>query len=110
MSFFQGTLQEGIATAVQQLKSVVCFVTGESGLFDVIPHRHGMEVRAKADNFADNGTESTQWENEYLADDAVAPLVQSEAVALRLEAGSQEEGFLAQLYPIPKKPTIVIIK
>jgi chemotaxis protein histidine kinase CheA len=31
-------------------------------------------------------------------------------VSLRLEAGSQEEGFLAQLYPIPKKPTVVVIK
>jgi len=30
MSFFQGTLQEGIATAVQQSKSVLCFVTGNS--------------------------------------------------------------------------------
>jgi hypothetical protein len=37
-------------------------------------------------------------------------LLQSQAVTLRLEAGSQEEGFLAQLYPLPKKPTIVIIR
>lgn len=85
MSFFRGTLQEGIATAVQQAKSVVCFVT-------------------------DSEAESTLWENEFLVDDAVAPLLHSDAVVLRLEAGSQEEGFLAQLYPIPKKPTLVIIK
>jgi hypothetical protein len=29
MTFFQGSLQEGIAAALQQAKSVVCFVTGE---------------------------------------------------------------------------------
>ncbi|KAK0729731.1 ubiquitin-related domain-containing protein [Lasiosphaeris hirsuta] len=85
MSFFQGTLQEGIATAVQQAKSVVCFVT-------------------------DNEAESMLWEGDFLVDDAVAPLLQSDAVVLRLAAGSQEEGFLTQLYPIPKKPTLVIIK
>lgn len=28
--FFSGTLQEGIATAIQNDKSVVCFVTGTS--------------------------------------------------------------------------------
>ncbi|KAK0656467.1 hypothetical protein B0T16DRAFT_425035 [Cercophora newfieldiana] len=85
MSFFQGTLQEGIATAVQQSKSVLCFVT-------------------------DGETESKQWEDDFLTDANIASLLESEAVALRLEAGSQEEGFLTQLYPIPKKPTIVIIK
>ncbi|KAK1758533.1 UBX domain-containing protein 4 [Echria macrotheca] len=85
MSFFQGTLQQGIGAAVQQGKSVLCFVT-------------------------DNATESKTWEEEYLVDDSVAPLIESQAVSLRLEAGSQEEGFLTQLYPIPKKPTIVIIK
>jgi hypothetical protein len=37
-------------------------------------------------------------------------LLQAQTVSLKLEAGSQEEGFLAQLYPIPKKPTVVIIK
>ncbi|KAK0633611.1 hypothetical protein B0T14DRAFT_507369 [Immersiella caudata] len=85
MSFFQGTLQEGIAAAVQQSRSVVCFVT-------------------------DGETESAQWENEFIANETITPLLQSEAITLRLEAGSQEEGFLTQLYPIPKKPTIVVIK
>ncbi|KAK5654365.1 hypothetical protein OQA88_7274 [Cercophora sp. LCS_1] len=81
MSFFQGTLQQGIATAVQETKSVVY-----------------------------NESESKRWEDEYLTDENVAPLLQSGAVTLRLEAGSQEEGFLAQLYPLPKKPTVVVIK
>ncbi|KAK1826708.1 UBX domain-containing protein 4 [Podospora conica] len=85
MSFFQGNLQEGIATAVQQSKSVVCFVT-------------------------DNEAESVKWQDEYLTDDTVAPILESDAVVLRLESGSQEEGFLAQLYPLPKKPTVVVIK
>ncbi|KAM7183440.1 UBX domain containing protein [Rhypophila sp. PSN 637] len=83
--FFQGTLQEGITAALQQSKSVVCFVT-------------------------DSGTESQQWEEDFLSNSEASSLFGSQAVLLRLEAGSQEEGFLAQLYPIPKKPTIVIIK
>ncbi|KAK4208695.1 UBX domain-containing protein 4 [Rhypophila decipiens] len=83
--FFQGTLQEGITAALQQSKSVVCFVT-------------------------DSGTESQQWEEDFLPNSEASSLIGSQAVLLRLEAGSQEEGFLAQLYPIPKKPTIVIIK
>ncbi|KAL1837064.1 hypothetical protein VTJ49DRAFT_4316 [Mycothermus thermophilus] len=85
MAFFQGTLQEGISSALQQAKSVVCFVT-------------------------DNEDESKQWENEYFAEEEIRSLLQTQAVSLRLEAGSQEEGFLAQLYPIPKKPTVVVIK
>lgn len=85
MAFFQGTLHEGIAAAVQQSKAVVCFVT-------------------------DGETESKQWEDEFLADQDVVPLLQSAAVTLRMQAGSQEEGYLTQLYPIPKKPTVVVIK
>jgi hypothetical protein len=30
--FFEGSLQEGIAAAIQQGKSVVCFVTGTAAL------------------------------------------------------------------------------
>jgi hypothetical protein len=37
-------------------------------------------------------------------------MLESNAVSLRLEAGSQEEGFLTQLYPVPRKPTVVIIR
>ncbi|AEO54833.1 hypothetical protein MYCTH_2297891 [Thermothelomyces thermophilus ATCC 42464] len=85
MSFFQGTLQEGIAAALQQAKAVVCFVT-------------------------DGETESRQWEDEFFTDGEVLPLLQATSVSLRLVAGSQEEGFLAQLYPIPKKPTVVVIR
>jgi len=31
-------------------------------------------------------------------------------VALRLEAGSEEAGYLAQIFPLPQTPTIVIMK
>lgn len=76
---------------------------------------------------ADNNDESNTWEHDYLARDdvrvpcpfktrhvltkaQVSPLLASEAVTLRIEASSQEEGFLTQLYPIPKRPTLIVIK
>lgn len=83
--FFTGTLQEGISTAVQQGKLVVCFVT-------------------------DNNEESQQWENEFLKEDAVASALAMEGVTLRLEAGSPEAAYLAAIFPLPKTPTLVIIK
>lgn len=83
--FFTGTLQEGISKALQESKLVVCFVTDEE-------------------------EESRTWENEFLADEAVAPLVEKDAVSLRLSAGSQEAGYLAAIFPLPKNPTLVIIK
>lgn len=83
--FFTGTLQEGIAAAIQQTKSLVCFV-------------------------ADDNTESQQWETEFLNDEAISPLIESSAVVLKLVAGSTEEGYLAQLFPVPKKPTVVVMK
>lgn len=83
--FFTGTLQEGISKALQEAKLVVCFVTDEE-------------------------EESSTWENVFLADEAVAPLVEKDAVSLRLKAGSQEAGYLAAIFPLPKNPTLVIIK
>lgn len=83
--FFTGTLQEGISKALQETKLVVCFVT-------------------------DNEEESKTWEDEYLKDDAIAPSLDKDAVLLRLEAGSQEAGYLAALVPLPKNPTLVVIK
>lgn len=85
MVFFTGTLQEGISTALQQSKLVVCFVT-------------------------DNQEESKTWETEYLTDQAIASSLESGAVVLRLEAGSEEAGYLAAIFPLPKNPTLVIIK
>lgn len=83
--FFTGTLQEGISKALQETKLVVCFVT-------------------------DNEDESKTWEDEYLKDDTIAPSLDRDAVLLRLEAGSQEAGYLAALVPLPKNPTLVVIK
>ncbi|CCC09290.1 unnamed protein product [Sordaria macrospora k-hell] len=83
--FFTGTLQEGIAAAIQQTKSVVCFVT-------------------------DDNTESQQWETDFFTDQAISPLIESSAVVLKLIAGSTEEGYLAQLFPVPNKPTVVVLR
>ncbi|KAK2764771.1 ubx domain-containing protein [Colletotrichum kahawae] len=83
--FFTGSLQEGIASALQQSKCVFCFVTDEQ-------------------------EESQRWETEYLTEESVAPLLQDEAVALRLKQGSEEAGFLAAIFPLPNTPTVVVIK
>ncbi|KAI1736311.1 hypothetical protein F4680DRAFT_469230 [Xylaria scruposa] len=83
--FFEGTLQDGISTALQQSKQVVCFVT-------------------------DDGSESQQWENEFLVDDSIRPSLESQSVILKLTAGSEEAGYLEALFPVPKKPTVVIIQ
>ncbi|KAI0869705.1 hypothetical protein GGS24DRAFT_511665 [Hypoxylon argillaceum] len=83
--FFEGSLQDGISTALQQSKKVVCFVT-------------------------DGGTESEQWENEFLTDDSIRSDLESQSVILRLSAGSEEAGYLEALFPVPKKPTIVVIQ
>lgn len=85
MVFFNGTLQEGITTALQQSKLVVCFVT-------------------------DDQEESKTWETDFLTDEGIAPALEKDAVVLRLEAGSQEAGYLAAIFPLPKNPTLVIIK
>ncbi|EFQ29524.1 UBX domain-containing protein [Colletotrichum graminicola] len=83
--FFTGSLQEGIATALQHNKCVFCFVTDEEA-------------------------ESQAWETEYLTEGAIAALLQDGAVALRLKKDSEEAGYLAAIFPLPKTPTVVIIK
>lgn len=83
--FFTGTLQEAISTALQQSKLVACFVT-------------------------DDQEESKTWETEYLADERIAPSLEKEAVVLRLTAESEEAGYLAAIFPLPKIPTLVVIK
>ncbi|KAL0937946.1 UBX domain-containing protein [Colletotrichum truncatum] len=83
--FFTGSLQEGIASALQQNKCVFCFVTDEQD-------------------------ESQRWETEYLTEDSIVTLLNDEAVALRLKQGSEEAGFLAAIFPLPNTPTVVIIK
>ncbi|KAG6182593.1 hypothetical protein E4U27_001720 [Claviceps purpurea] len=83
--FYEGSLQEGISTAVGQQKLVFCFVTNEN-------------------------EESQRWENEFLQDGSLQDVIAKRAVALRLIAGSEEAGYLAQIFPLPQTPTIVIMK
>lgn len=40
----------------------------------------------------------------------LTPLLPAKAVLLRLEAGSEEANYLAAICPIPKVPTLVVIK
>ncbi|CAG8936181.1 unnamed protein product [Penicillium salamii] len=84
-SFYQGSLQEGIATAVTEAKAVTCFVRDDEEL-------------------------SSTWEDTYFGDNEVAQALNAKAVVLRLTAGSQEAGFLASFCPISKFPTVVLIK
>ncbi|KAK7985065.1 hypothetical protein PG996_005695 [Apiospora saccharicola] len=83
--FFSGTLQEGISKALEQTKNVVCFVTDEV-------------------------EESQQWEEEFLAETTVQSALEDYAVALRLKAGSEEAGYLEALFPVPRKPTLIVIQ
>jgi hypothetical protein len=73
--FYSGSLQEGISTAVGQQKLVFCFVT-------------------------DGNEESQTWENDFLKDEGLAELIENHAVALRLGAGTEEAGYLAQVRPV----------
>ncbi|KAL2065425.1 hypothetical protein VTL71DRAFT_3095 [Oculimacula yallundae] len=83
--FYQGDLQSGINQAMQTSKLVGCFVT-------------------------DSGEESQLWEDDYLQDESVKPLLTEQTVLLRLVAGSQEAGYLAAIFPLPKTPTFVLLK
>ncbi|KAF3350959.1 Protein BIM1 [Verticillium dahliae VDG2] len=83
--FFEGSLQEGIAAALLQGKPVACFVT-------------------------DDGEESRTWLDDYMQDAPIKNLLSNQAILMRLEAGSEEAGHLAAIFPLPKTPTLVIIK
>ncbi|KAK4942668.1 hypothetical protein LTR10_017617 [Elasticomyces elasticus] len=82
--FHEGDLQSGVALALQQSKAVLCFVQDQSET-------------------------SRQWED-ILREPQIAAAVTDQAVALRLEAGSQEAGFLSPICPINSTPAIVVIK
>jgi chemotaxis protein histidine kinase CheA len=40
----------------------------------------------------------------------LSDLLKEHSIALRLKAGSEEAGYLAQIFPLPRTPTVVIIK
>ncbi|OJD16894.1 hypothetical protein AJ78_02992 [Emergomyces pasteurianus Ep9510] len=83
--FYEGDLQSGIALAVSEAKHVICFVR-------------------------DDNDESAKWQNEYLPDEEIAPLMKSKTISLRIQAGSVEAGYLASFCPISRVPTLVVIK
>ncbi|KAE9370547.1 hypothetical protein N431DRAFT_343636 [Stipitochalara longipes BDJ] len=83
--FYLGDLQSGVSKAVQEAKLVACFVT-------------------------DDGEESQLWENEFLQEEDLKYSLSTQTVLLRLVAGSTEAGYLAAIFPLPKNPTLVLIK
>ncbi|KAJ6032311.1 hypothetical protein N7540_003043 [Penicillium herquei] len=83
--FFEGSVQDGIALAVRETKAVVCFVRDDTQM-------------------------SSTWEEEYFSDERIAPALDTNAVLLRITAGSQDAGFLTSFCPIAKFPTVVVIK
>ncbi|KAI1766781.1 hypothetical protein GGR53DRAFT_485194 [Hypoxylon sp. FL1150] len=83
--FFQGDLQAGISLALKEGKVVVAFVT-------------------------DDGDQSKEWENEFTTNETLRSPLESRALVFRLQAGSEEAGFLTALFPVPKIPTVVIIQ
>lgn len=107
--FFAGTLEQGISTALQQSKQVVCFVTGKKKP-PPSPAFAGTRDQVAKMGLADGEEESQQWEDDFLTDETVKTHLQTHAVTLRLQAGSTEAGYLEALFPVPRKPTLVIIE
>ncbi|RNJ60939.1 hypothetical protein D7B24_005027 [Verticillium nonalfalfae] len=104
--FFEGSLQEGIAAALLQGKPVACFVTGMHPMpTTVVPH-----LNPTLTCLTDDGEESRTWLDDYMQDAPIKNLLSNQAILMRLEAGSEEAGHLAAIFPLPKTPTLVIIK
>ena len=84
-SLFQDgdNLKVAIGRSLQEKKALLCFVS-------------------------DDGDESTRWEVALL-DDRIRDELQAKTVALRLSAGSEQAGFLANVCPINSIPAVVII-
>ncbi|TVY92155.1 UBX domain-containing protein [Lachnellula willkommii] len=80
--FHEGDLQSGISKALEESKLVACFVT-------------------------DDGEESNKWENDFIQ---LKASLAEQTILLRLKAGSQEAGYLAAIFPLPKTPTFVVIQ
>lgn len=122
--FHQGDLQSGIALAIQQSKSVACFVRGTRSTPSCV------DESTHSNRTLDDDRESSEWENEWLQeeqvrgannscpyteivlliDHKVAQVLTTKAVVLRLQAGSQEAGFLAAFCPVNEVPILVIIQ
>ncbi|KAF2752322.1 hypothetical protein M011DRAFT_394345 [Sporormia fimetaria CBS 119925] len=83
--FHEGSLQSGISRAIQEQKVVACFVR-------------------------DEGEESSTWENEWLPNGWISNLLEQKAILLRIQAGSQEAGFLSAFCPLTTIPTLLVIQ
>ncbi|KAH7381638.1 hypothetical protein BKA66DRAFT_512512 [Pyrenochaeta sp. MPI-SDFR-AT-0127] len=83
--FHEGSLQSGIALAIQEQKLVACFVR-------------------------DDGATSKIWEDEWLKSGWLSNLLAQKAVLLNLQAGSTEAGFLAAFCDINTTPTFIVIQ
>ncbi|KAL4922193.1 hypothetical protein BDW62DRAFT_78901 [Aspergillus aurantiobrunneus] len=84
--FFAGTLQEGISSAVQNSKTVICFVS-------------------------DDGETSLTWQEEYFTgQEQFTQLLEARSVLLRIGKDSPEAGFLASVCPVSQYPTVVVIR
>jgi hypothetical protein len=68
--FYAGTLQEGIAEAMQANKAVACFVTGKWQNFSISALAQ-WHVKRLLTYVTDEREESQRWEDEFLNDDAV---------------------------------------
>ena len=82
--FYEGGVQSGVLLALQQSRTVLCFVTDDS------------EV-------------SKSWEDLLQDDSNLSACLQAKAVALRLVAGSQEAGFLSAYRTFKGVPSILLL-
>ena len=85
MMFFEGSLQDGIAKALQEQKLVACFVT-------------------------DDMDESLRWEAWLKNDNQLRQMTNATAVLLRLVSGSQEAGYLAAFCSLDSTPALIVIR
>ncbi|KAJ2894016.1 hypothetical protein MKZ38_008018 [Zalerion maritima] len=80
--FFEGSTPEAVQATVQQQKYLVAFVTDEN-------------------------YEGQIWESDFIPE--IREQLLEKAITIKLVAGTQDAGFLASMFPIPKHPTVVII-
>ena len=83
--FFEGSLQDGIAKALQEQKLVACFITDDIG-------------------------ESLRWEAWLKNDDQLRQMIEATVVLLRLVSGSQEAGHLAAFCLLDSTPALIVIR
>jgi hypothetical protein len=132
--FFSGSLQEGIALAVQESKAVICFVQGSSSRtpsscsrgelpYPTLPnHSSYQQMTAKqAQHGRRSILQATRYcpglrtvyrspSNNSLFGQEFTRLLEARSVLLRITKESPEAGFLASVCPVSQYPTVVAIK